>query len=109
MESVEQRESRKPHEEVAVDPLANARFGPHDLVALYPQVDEVSDKSSYFGGDHLIGPGCRYFSYKYPEIAEAYSCPCSNLGNNFGNKKKLFTRTNNLRVHNSYPHATVNF
>lgn len=52
MEFVEQRESRRPHEEAVVDPLANARFGPHDLFALYPPLEatgggEISDINVY--------------------------------------------------------------
>lgn len=52
MEPVEQREGRKPHEEAIVDPLANARFGPHNLFAFYPPLEatgggEISDRNVY--------------------------------------------------------------
>jgi hypothetical protein len=52
MEKVEQRESRRPHEEAVVDPLANARFYPHDLIAFYPPLEatgggEISDMNVY--------------------------------------------------------------
>ena len=74
-----------------------------------PNGNKVNDRSSNFRGDHNTGPCRGFFSYQYPETAEAYPCPYSNRGKNIGNKKKLFTGTDNIRVRSSYPYVTINF
>lgn len=74
-----------------------------------PNGNKVNDRSSNFRGDHNTGPCRGFFSYQYPETTEAYPYPCSNSSENIGNKKKLFTGTDNIRVRSSYPYVTINF
>jgi len=74
-----------------------------------PNGNKVNDRSSNFRGDHNTGTCRGFFSYQYPETAEAYPCPCSNSGKDIGNKKELFTGTDNIKVRSSYLYVTINF
>jgi hypothetical protein len=73
-----------------------------------PTRNKVSHNPSNCGEDHNTGTCRRFFSYKYPEVAKAYPCPCSSCGKDVSNDKKLFTRTNDLRVRSCYLHVTLN-